>query len=508
MAPGGSLSAGAFFPTALTFTNGQASYPTFFCAVAGYVTITVTDNIAPIKSNPAGNITVNPGAATSLLMLLGGQTFTPGNLSWVTPLVPTLQEGVYYSLTVYAVDGCNNVDTTYNNLVTLATDDTVIANPATPAATVAVNGKALYSVMLNMGGSGGHYVITSSSGALPQGKRNVYVNQISMAYLHLTVPSQITAGSNFALTATVSYSPDQLSPVSTGVSGAFRLTATAADATPLLGNIGGYANPFSLGNGTGTYSGWFKFDRAGSVFFNTSQVTSNIPVDGIRSAAVIVQPDWPHHIAVTVSSDVVQAPKTANINVTVFDQFNNPTVSSLYPVEVFFERISGSGALSVSRTPTDAFGLAACVFESASQNEDVLIRVSVRNSLSGYVYAGNDKVFHVTVAPPSAGSIVIYPNPFNPLRQTTAVNYYLQSQSNIEINIYDAFGRQVIYKKFDPASTDQTAVAATRSGGAYWVWDGRNGEGTMVGDGIYLLKVKARGSSGEQTFTRRVGVLK
>jgi len=96
----------------------------------------------------------------------------------------------------------------------------------------------------------------------------------------------------------------------------------------------------------------------------------------------------------------------------------------------------------------------------------------------------NPQSFQVTAPVPSGGTAIVYPNPFNPLAigmtssglaaNSINIAYDASSVTNIGIYIYDMTGRQVYH-----AITTQGQVA----------WNGRDADGNIVADGLYLLRI-------------------
>jgi hypothetical protein len=96
-----------------------------------------------------------------------------------------------------------------------------------------------------------------------------------------------------------------------------------------------------------------------------------------------------------------------------------------------------------------------------------------------------------------------YPNPFDPDENTqqgprgTAFNYYLSQASDVELRIYTMLGELVYartYSSSDPEGRGSRPI----------FWDGRNGKGDRVLNGVYLAMIKANGG----TATTKVAVLK
>jgi hypothetical protein len=98
-----------------------------------------------------------------------------------------------------------------------------------------------------------------------------------------------------------------------------------------------------------------------------------------------------------------------------------------------------------------------------------------------------------------------FPNPFNPNREKTKIRYRLSTDADeVKIRIYDITGSLV-------TELDGTTIGETSS---VWdkyndiEWDGRNGRGDLVMNGIYPFEITAR--LGDKTLSGRgkVAVLK
>lgn len=121
--------------------------------------------------------------------------------------------------------------------------------------------------------------------------------------------------------------------------------------------------------------------------------------------------------------------------------------------------------------------------------------------------AATSEVRSFTVAPElTLTGITNYPNPFNPNRQVTRIRYRLGATADaVKIRIYDVVGSLV--KEIDNCPTEGELSSV-------WDkyhdvdWDGRNGRGDVVVNGIYPFEVTAR--LGDKTVSGRgkVAVLK
>ena len=82
-----------------------------------------------------------------------------------------------------------------------------------------------------------------------------------------------------------------------------------------------------------------------------------------------------------------------------------------------------------------------------------------------------------------------YPNPFNP---STTISYFLPSESNVKIEIYDVTGRTI--KTF--------TVNPQPKGGHKVVWDGTNANGVKVSTGIYIYRFESTSLETNEHFAK------
>ncbi|UCC78260.1 MAG: T9SS type A sorting domain-containing protein, partial [Candidatus Zixiibacteriota bacterium] len=111
------------------------------------------------------------------------------------------------------------------------------------------------------------------------------------------------------------------------------------------------------------------------------------------------------------------------------------------------------------------------------------------------IYSSNARTFPYSgsfvtpkITTPSTGgrlsseNVYCYPNPFNPdLRQTT-LRYSLEKTAEVTIKIYDAGGNLVIALMEDVQQLSGQELSVG--------WDGRNGEGDMVSNGVYFFIIE------------------
>lgn len=95
-----------------------------------------------------------------------------------------------------------------------------------------------------------------------------------------------------------------------------------------------------------------------------------------------------------------------------------------------------------------------------------------------------------------------FPNPFDPDGDPTCFTYVLKQPSDVEFRIYTLLGELVYTQSFKAADREGTPGA---NGGANCItWNGRNGQGVRILNGVYLAVLKAGGN----TATTKVAVLR
>jgi hypothetical protein len=94
-------------------------------------------------------------------------------------------------------------------------------------------------------------------------------------------------------------------------------------------------------------------------------------------------------------------------------------------------------------------------------------------------------------------NIYNYPNPFNPDIQITTLRYSLEKSAKVTIKIFDSGGNLV---KTVLDGMEQTAGAEQAI-----IWDGKNGEGTIVANGVYFFVIK---TSQDERAVGKIAVLR
>ena len=94
-----------------------------------------------------------------------------------------------------------------------------------------------------------------------------------------------------------------------------------------------------------------------------------------------------------------------------------------------------------------------------------------------------------------------YPNPFAAGREVTRITYFVDQPSTVSLDLYTIWGAHVA-TLFEDKSV-QTGLHQDIA------WDGRNGEGNVVNNGVYYLVLRVKGADGHvTTVKRKAGVVR
>lgn len=121
--------------------------------------------------------------------------------------------------------------------------------------------------------------------------------------------------------------------------------------------------------------------------------------------------------------------------------------------------------------------------------------------------AATSEVRSFAVAPElSLSGVTNYPNPFDPRRNTTKIRYRLGTDvDSVVVRIYDIAGALVVELDNCPTEGEGSSVWQKYSDVE---WDGRNGRGDLVVNGIYPFEVIARLGDRSMSARGKIAVLK
>lgn len=122
-----------------------------------------------------------------------------------------------------------------------------------------------------------------------------------------------------------------------------------------------------------------------------------------------------------------------------------------------------------------------------------------------------DKVTIEYAARPLSGrSLEAYntPNPFEAGRELTTISYILEKDCRVYIRIYTLLGDLVKEMKFSPGSEGGRGETDGYENNVSW--DGKNGRGMLVADGVYLSQIIAEPQDGSKIIKeiRKIAVIK
>ncbi|MFC1540438.1 hypothetical protein ACFL4J_00185 [Candidatus Margulisiibacteriota bacterium] len=120
--------------------------------------------------------------------------------------------------------------------------------------------------------------------------------------------------------------------------------------------------------------------------------------------------------------------------------------------------------------------------------------------------SATSEVRSFTVAPQlTLTGVTNYPNPFNPNSETTKIRYRLGADADsVKIRIYDVTGSLVI--ELDGGTAGESSSIWDKYNDV--AWDGRNGRGDLVVNGIYPFEVIARLGDRSVSGRGKIAVLK
>jgi len=178
---------------------------------------------------------------------------------------------------------------------------------------------------------------------------------------------------------------------------------------------------------------------------------------------------------VTLHPDTIRAGAVITIEATLYDA-NDKIIKGKYTQ---FAVARGNGIMLDSSGLTDTAGVirARFVCSGANSNETDSITVTADDYTHtiGIFIEGDETVL--------AGRPIAFPNPFGYNQDRTEIQYFVPTSCNVEMAIYDPFGNLVITKKFRPGEE------GAKNGINKISWDGRNGKGKKVANGVYVFKV-------------------
>lgn len=185
-----SSDAGANLPSFNNLSGGTQTF-TITLNTVGNQTITATNNTDGSKTaNTSPSIPVNSASYTKLILLLPGETATPGTSPGKTGTPTAQTAGTSFNVTVNAVDNTwNLVNTVTDNIGITSTD----GYATLPANTPLVAGTKTLSVTMKATGAGTITASDVDDGGKTPSSSNVTVNAGAFTKLQILVPGETAA---------------------------------------------------------------------------------------------------------------------------------------------------------------------------------------------------------------------------------------------------------------------------------------------------------------------------
>jgi len=119
---------------------------------------------------------------------------------------------------------------------------------------------------------------------------------------------------------------------------------------------------------------------------------------------------------------------------------------------------------------------------------------------NGQPFAFNSSVFTTASGSSLATSLVTYPNPFSPPSEKLQIAYRLSAASEVEVKIYTLTGELVMEKTYS------AGIEGGRAGINQIEWDGCNGKGREVKNGVYLAVIRSKATG--ETVKQKLAIVK
>jgi len=472
----------ANIPAETTLANGQRVMPAVLYK-GGFQTITATDlDDSNVTSHTSSQVRVISGPYSRVLILCPGESLAPGTTNGRTGGATDQSINFAFTVSVYATDAWWNPVGGVSDVVHLTSTDPLAQLPADAAMQ---DGRADLSVRLS---TGGYQQITVHNVSNPNmATSTTQVRAISSGF-HLEAevdPTDIGAGENFNLT--VKITNDAGSVIQEMNSSVTVEVQNASTRRPGGGTL--RTTQFQLLQGQKTVSEMYTLvepivlvihDDAG----NTPAVTE----------VINVHPGQPASINLTCNPTWLHGNKHGVVTARVVDAYQNGVPGE----PVTFTLLNGAGILTPDSTETDDTGAVTADFLSPRTPE--LGRV--RATSNGIV---KELDIETAFVDPNAkgGSITNYPNPFHPGEAPTTVAYVLDDNATVTMTVHTLSGGLVLERTFTAGSM------GGRQGLNEITWDGKNGDGSYVSSGGYILDIQAQG--GGETLhhmRRKIGVVR
>jgi hypothetical protein len=235
------------------------------------------------------------------------------------------------------------------------------------------------------------------------------------------------------------------------------------------------------------------------IAFNVSDI--NVAPARIDTIAVTIvgadgTPLGPSAVAQTLSQLSIDVAGTTPVAVVVNDPATNPVVVSFTSSPAGDRNIAPDGVRNAVVSVSLDANPAATEFSVGLRTGALKVRDSQSNQLLGVTDSNGQPLDGVITSDPLvilssqfAEYVHNYPNPFRAGSQDTRIAYFMQSPGNVSVRVF-AIDGNLVYEENIPGSDSRAQVGPQET-----TWDGRNGKGEVVRNGIYVCVVNAGGQS-------------
>ncbi len=294
---------------------------------AGNAIITVRDSAYALATQ---QITVNPGNATKLQIILPGETALPGSDTGKSGTPTTQTAGTQFTFTVNAVDDYWNVNTSAINTISISTTDTTATIPSPAQLT---SGTKDFNITFKTASSTG-WTITATSTPLLDSHTTSYIvtsSGVPKKLAFTSAPNSITAGSitKYDFQLQDEYGNPANATTTTTITASTTSSAGKLD-TSSSGSFSNSTTTITINAGSNSGSFYYMDTLTGQYLLNISasglaSTTTAVIVNSAEAASLFITPE--------VVSEVTVGSPTQKLAVGIKDRYNN-IITPSYDINV------------------------------------------------------------------------------------------------------------------------------------------------------------------------------
>jgi len=218
-------------------------------------------------------------------------------------------------------------------------------------------------------------------------------------------------------------------------------------------------------------------------------------VTKVASGPIEIMAAPPYSFTLSTDKEKLKKNETAIISAGVKDIYGNPV--SMTAVDFIIKQ--GSGSLSAGTINTNYDGIASVIYTAPDANMENVIQAAV--TINASVQTKEVKIVS-SKSTTDKNVIKNYPNPFIAGKENTQIEYFLEKDSDIELKIFNMYGRVLWSKKIKKGEN------GARAGGNTIFWDGKADAGYLVGSGLYVLRIKVTNDDEKYIIERNIAIKK